>query len=178
MREIQHALSIDEEDAEVHRIAGALNLYSGNYSAGIHHIERAVELNPSNAYLLASSAVYWAYGGEPEKGLKHIERALMLDPFLPTWCVEDHGVVLYSMGRHEDAIASLTKIPVPRPRALAFLAAAQTAAGRKEDAARSIAALRTLAPNYSVDTLLSVTYYQTEAAKRELRSHLNGAGLL
>jgi DNA-binding SARP family transcriptional activator/TolB-like protein len=177
MREIQHALSIDEEDAEVHRIAGALNLYSGNYSAGIHHIERAVELNPSDAYLLASSAVYWAYGGEPEKGLRHIERALLLDPFLPTWCVEDHGVVLYSMGRHQEAIESLRKIPVPRPRALAFLAAAQIAAGQKQESARSIAALRAVAPSYSVDELLRVTYYQAEAAKQELRAHLNEAGL-
>jgi TolB-like protein len=177
LREIQHALSIDEQDAEVHRIAGALSLYSGNYDGGLYHIERAVELNPSDAYLLASSAVYWAYSGEPERGLKHIERAMMLDPFLPAWCVEDHGVVLYTMGEYAKAIESLRKLPVPRPRALAFLAAAQIAAGLPEEATRTVAVIRQIAPRYSADELLKIVYYRSASAKQELRARLLAAGL-
>ena len=97
MKQMQEALSFDEGDAEVHRVAGALHLYRGDHEQGIRHLERAVELNPSDAYLLATSAIYWAYYGEPRNGLKHMDRAMKLDPFLPAWCVEDHGALLYAL---------------------------------------------------------------------------------
>lgn len=177
LKEIQYALSIDEYDAEVQRVAGALHLYRGNYEDGIRHIERAVELNSSDAYLLASSAVYWAYYGEPQNGLKHIERAIMLDPFLPAWCLEDHGVVLYSMGSFQLAIESLQKMSFPRARALAYLAASQVAAGQMGEAKTTIAKIRHIARHYSADELIATCYYRHESEKIVLRDRLSRAGL-
>ncbi len=176
LKEIHYALSIDEHDAEVQRVAGALHLYRGDYEEGIRHIERAVQLNPSDAYLLASSAVYWAYYGEAEKGLKHIERAILLDPFLPAWCLEDHGVVLYSMGAFHRAIEALQKMAFPRPRALAYLAASQVAVGQMESAKVSVAKIRHASRSYSVKELLATCYYRNESDKIGLRSRLHQAG--
>lgn len=177
LKEIHHALSVDEQDAEVQRIAGALHLYRGDYEDGIRHIERAVELNPSDAYLVAASAVYWAYYGEPGNGLKHIERALKLDPFLPVWCVEDHGVVLYAMGAYGEAIESLKRLSYPTPRALAYLAASHVAAEEMEDARAAVEKILHIAPDYSVDQLMMVTYYRRDEDERALRERLNQAGL-
>lgn len=177
MRQIQEALSIDEEDAEVQRIAGALHLYSGDGEQGLRHIERAVELNPSDAYLMASSAVYWAYYGEPAKGLKHIERAMALDPFLPAWCVEDHGVVLYAMGEFEASIASLTRLAFPSPRALAYMAASQVAANQSDAGQATIARLRRVSRDFSASRLLATAYYRRESDRTFLRERLNAAGL-
>lgn len=177
LKQIHYALSIDENDAEVQRVAGAMHLYRGDYEDGIRHIERAIELNSSDAYLLASSAVYWAYYGEPQNGLKHIERAIMLDPFLPAWCLEDHGVVLYSMGEFHLAIGSLQKMSYPRARALAYLAASQVAAGQTEDAKVSIAKIRHISPGYSVNELMATCYYRQKSDKIGLRGRLNQAGL-
>ncbi len=177
LMQIHHALSIDEHDAEIQRVAGAMHLYRGDYEDGIRHIERAIELNSSDAYLLASSAVYWAYYGEPQNGLKHIERAIMLDPFLPAWCLEDHGVVLYSMGSFHLAIESLQKMSFPRARALAYLAASQVAAGKAEDAKASVAKIRQISRSYSVNELMATCYYRQESDKAGLRGRLNQAGL-
>ncbi len=177
LKQIHYALSIDEHDAEIQRVAGAIHLYRGDYEDGIRHIERAIELNSSDAYLLASSAVYWAYYGEPQNGLKHIERAIMLDPFLPAWCLEDHGVVLYSMGEFLLAIESLQKMPFPRARALAYLAASQVAAGKTEDAIASVAKIRHVARDYSVNELMATSYYRQASDKAGLRGRLNQAGL-
>lgn len=175
-REIQFALSIDECDAEVRRIAGFMHLYRGDYEDGIRHIERAVELNPSDAYLLASSAVFWAYNGEPQNGLRH-ERAMLLDPFLPSWCVEDHGVVLYSMGAYAKAIESLQRPALPSPRALAFLAVSQMAPGQAEFAKASVERIRHIDRDYSVDRFMSITYFRRESDKTALRQGLQRAGL-
>jgi len=177
LQEIHHALTIDEYDAEVQRIAGALHLYRGDYEDGIRHMERAVVLNPSDAYLLATSAVYWAYNGEPEKGLKHIERAMQLDPFLPVWCVEDHGVVLYSMADFERAAASLRRLAAPTPRALAYLAASRIELGDAAGAQKAVAHIRHIARAYSVDELMTTNYYRRPADKEALRKRLNQAGL-
>jgi len=177
LKEIHHALSIDEHDAEVQRIAGALHLYRGDYEDGIRHIELAVELNPSDAYLLAASAVYWAYYGEPKNGLKHIERALMLDPFLPVWCVEDHGVVLYSMGAYSKAIESLQRLSFPTPRALAFLAASHVAAGDLDNAIAAVKKIYHIAREYTVEQLMLTNYYRYEEDKMALRGRLRQAGL-
>lgn len=177
LKEIHYALSIAEQDAEVQRIAGALHLYRGDYEDGIRHIERAVELNPSDAYLLAASAVYWAYYGEPQHGLKHIERALTLDPFLPVWCVEDHGVVLYSMGAYPEAIGSLERLSFPTPRALAFLAASHVANGDLDRARTAVGKILHIARDYSVDQLMMTNYYRHEEDKKALRERLRRAGL-
>jgi len=177
LKQIHYALSIDEHDAEVRRIAGALHLYRGDYEDGIRHIERAVALNPSDAYLLATSAVYWAYDGQPEGGLKHIERAMQLDPFLPVWCVEDHGVVLYTMEDFDGAIRSLQRLSFPTPRALCYLAAAQTATSDVAGARKSIERIRHISREYSADELMLTNYYRRKADKDALRARLNQAGL-
>lgn len=177
LREIHHALSIDEYDAEVQRIAGALHLYRGDYDDGIRHIEYAVELNPSDAYLLAASAVYWAYYGEPENGLKHIERAIMLDPFLPVWCVEDHGVVLYSMGAYAEAIESLQRLSFPTRRALSFLAASQIATGELAKAKSAVNEIRLIERDYSFEQFMMTEYFRHKEVRTSLRNRLNQAGL-
>jgi adenylate cyclase len=177
LKEIHHALSIDEHDAEVQRIAGALHLYRGDYDEGITHIERAVALNSSDAYLLAASAVYWAYYGQPENGLKHIVRAMQLDPFLPVWCVEDHGVVLYSMDDFSGAIDSLQRLSFPTPRGLSYLSASQAAAGDIEGARKSVERIRHISRNYSVDELMMTNYYRRNSDREALRTRLIQAGL-
>lgn len=177
MAEIHHALAIDENDPEVQRIAGALHLYRGDYEEGIQHLEKAVELNPSDAYLLATSAVYWAYYGEPENGLKHIERAMEVDPFLPVWCVEDHGAVLYFMDDFAAAVQSLQRLSFPTPRALSHLAASQIALGDNTAAHKSIGAIKRIDRNYSVGQFMLSSYSRRQEDKTALVARLNKAGL-
>lgn len=175
--DVKCAFSHTERDAEVQRIAGSIAIMAGDYDGGLHHLQRAVDCNPSDAYLLSSAAVCWAYVGDPQKGIPFIERALQLDPFLPTWAVEDHGVLLYSMEDFEAAVASLKRLSVPQPRALAFLAASEMALGGLDAAKATIARLKRDAPAYSADQLRLVTYYRDPAQTTALFSRLTQAGL-
>ena len=177
MDDMRHALAVTDDDPEVHRIAGSLSMMSGDFDAGLAHAERAVQMNPSDAYLLGQSAIYWSWYGEPDKALPTMERAMMLDPFLPSWAVEDHGVILYSKGDFEDAIGSLQRLPVRQPRGLAFKAASQIAIGDRDGANRTVSELKRQSPDYSANQLELVTYYRDPEQTKALFGRLEQAGL-
>lgn len=177
MAEIGRLLVVDENDAEVHRIAGALHHYRGDFDAAVAHIERAVQLNPSDAYLIANSAVYRAYAGDGDGGLRLIERAMEVDPFLPAWCVEDHGVVLYAIGDYAQAVTSLRRLPVPSPRALAYLAAALVALGDPVAANLAVERIRRIAPDFKFNEFMHWAAFKEDAIREGLRVRLGQAGL-
>lgn len=177
LAEIRHALTIDENDSEVQRIAGALHIYRGDYDDSVRHIERAAALNPNDAYMHAITAAYLTFSGLPEKGLTYVEHALALDPFLPVWCIESHGVVLYSLGSFHEAITAIERLSFPTPRVLAFKAASQVAAGRVIDAKDTVAKIRQISPAYSYDELMVRLRYKHEKQNVELRRLLSQAGL-
>jgi adenylate cyclase len=138
LAEIHYALTINENDPEVQRIAGSLHIYRGDYEDSVRHIERAAALNPNDAYMHAIAAAHLTFAGMPDKGLTYVERALALDPFIPVWCIESHGIVLYSLGAFPEAIAAIERLWFPTPRALAFQAASQAAIGCINDAKNTI----------------------------------------
>ena len=177
MAAMRNALTVTDDDPEVHRITGSLSMMSGDFEAGLAHAERAVQMNPSDAYLLGQSAIYWSWYGEPDKALPIMERAMTLDPFLPVWAVEDHGVILYSKGDYEAAITSLSRLPVRQPRGLAFKAASQIALDDIEGARRTIAELMRNTPDYDIEQLRLLTYYRDPAATKALFDRLDQAGL-
>ena len=72
-----------------HRIMGVMQRLYGDFEAAEYHIRRAMELNPSDAYIKARSAAFYTYKGEPTRALELIEAAVVQDPFLPVWCIED-----------------------------------------------------------------------------------------
>jgi TolB-like protein/Flp pilus assembly protein TadD len=177
LRDMQKAVTVRDDDPEVHRIVGALSMMSGDYEAGLAHAQRAVEMNPADAYLLGQSAIYWSWYGEPDKALPIMDRALLLDPFLPVWAVEDHGVILYSKGEYEAAIASLTRLPVRQPRGMAFRAASQVALGDVDGARATVRELLRHRPDYTAEQLGWVTFYREAENNRALFARLEQAGL-
>lgn len=177
MAAMRNALTVTDDDPEVHRITGSLSMMSGNFEAGLAHAERAVQMNPSDAYLLGQSAIYWSWYGEPDKALPIMERAMTLDPFLPVWAVEDHGVILYSKADYEAAITSLSRLPVRQPRGLAFKAASQVALDDIGGATRTVEELKRNTPDYDIEQLRLLTYYRDPDATKALFDRLDQAGL-
>lgn len=175
--EIDRLIALDDNDAEVHRIAGALNHMDGDADVAVAHIERAVDLNPSDAYLLANAAAYRAYAGNIDGARALIQRAMTVDPFLPAWCVEDHGVVLFAGGAHEEAVAALRRLSVPTPRALAYLAACLIELGDTTAARRAVERLRRIAPHFGLAGLMRFASFKDPAIRDGLRRNLVMAGL-
>ena len=80
---VTRALEIDSNDHEAHRIMGAISLRKGNFELAQHHSERAMELCPSDVYIMGKNAALLVYLGEPEKALETVHRAMRINPFSP-----------------------------------------------------------------------------------------------
>jgi TolB-like protein len=68
MKYIQKAIELDENEAEAHRIMGAIKMIYRDFEAAEYHYRRAMELNPSDAYIKARSAAFYTFTGAPTKG--------------------------------------------------------------------------------------------------------------
>jgi class 3 adenylate cyclase/TolB-like protein/Tfp pilus assembly protein PilF len=108
--DIRRALELDPCDAEANRIASFFELIKDNFDQAATLMRRAIELNPSDAYIKARCAAVMTFVGEPAEALRLLDEAEALDPLLPVWCVEERGVALHALGRHEEALRALGRL--------------------------------------------------------------------
>ena len=88
------SLEIDQNDHEAHRIMGAISLVRGDFELARHHQERAMELCPSDAYIMGKNAALLVYLGEPEKALEIVQHAMRIYPFVPMTCLSTNECVI------------------------------------------------------------------------------------
>lgn len=103
---------------------------------------------------------------------------MQLDPFMPSWCVEEHGVILCTMSAFGAAIAALQRLIHTPPRSRAYLAASQIGEGRTADAKITVERLRAKAPLMTADRILASEFYSSHSEKNVLRQRLAIAGFL
>ena len=176
-RYVTKALELDENDAEAHRIMGSYQMGMGNYESAEHHHCRAMELNPSDAYIRCRTAAFYTFNHQPERALELIAEAETLDPLLPVWCLEEKGVALFCLGRHEEAIAALNALAFQTFRSRSYAAAAAMALGDSERARKTLAAALAIRPDLSISTLLTRESYRMAEDTARLRDLLAAAGM-
>jgi tetratricopeptide (TPR) repeat protein len=139
------AIEIDPYGAEGHVSLGDKLIWWGDLAQGAVEVERALELNPSSADIMALSAGAMSHLGRPEQGAAQCDKAYCLNsappPWYPAFCYENY---LFTKRYQESAEATKRHYAWQRPRkedltALVFRAAAQIEAGAADDAAATIA---------------------------------------
>jgi adenylate cyclase len=81
--ELQIALALDENDADVHRILAALKLNFNEHDQAVYHQERALSLNPNSDLIVVQQGEVLTWLGRPEEGIQWIRRAMRLNPYHP-----------------------------------------------------------------------------------------------
>jgi len=105
------ALALDDYDARAHCMMGLCQLYTGDYSLAGQRLSRALELNPSDADVLAHAACGLAMLGEHEAAIECGTKALRLSPHHPDWYVSFAGFALMTGRRYQEAIAVMSEAP-------------------------------------------------------------------
>jgi adenylate cyclase len=177
LRYIKKALALDESNAEAHRIMASYQAWLRNFDTAEYHCLRAMELNPSNAYIRARSASFYTFNHQPERALELLAEAEALDPFLPVWCLEEKGVALFNLGRYEEAIAALNSLAFQTFRSRCYAAACAMALGDVERAQGAAAEARAIAPDQTVSKLMNLETYRIPDDTERLRALLVEAGL-
>ena len=170
-------IELDDEDAECHRIAGSLYLYTRKYDEAKFHFERALELNPNHAYVVGRMGELYNFLGEPEKALEYQLRARRLDPFLPEYCRELEAAACYLLGRYQETLNIVSQLTRTTRRAATYGAAAASHTKNSDLISSSASRVLTVDPEFSVKNFLLTEFYRNRQTRDKLESDLLAAGL-
>lgn len=174
---VTKALELDENNAEAHRIMGSYQMGKGNFESSEHHHCRAMELNPSDAYIRSRTAAFYTFNHQPQRALELLAEAEALDPLLPVWCLEEKGVALFNLDRHEEAISAFNGLAFQTFRSRGYAAASAMALGDREKARKAVAEAVSIRPDLTASMFFKWESYRDPADAERLRSLLVAAGL-
>ena len=139
-----------------HEALANVHFFRRDLDAFFPQAERAVELNPNNENTLAEMGtmiVYssWTNPVKRDRGLALVKKAMALNPAYPDWYHFPVAWIYWWKGEHDQALAEAKRINLPDYFWTHMLQAAiYGAAGRKAEAAPSIANLLRLRPDMPV----------------------------
>jgi tetratricopeptide (TPR) repeat protein len=107
------ALELDETLSEAH-VSVATTIVAAWWmpSAVEKELQRAIALDPSNAWAHQVYGIYLRHYGRFDQSLAELERAQELDPLTPKK-KNNLGVALYFVGRYDDALEGFHQVPDP-----------------------------------------------------------------
>lgn len=165
------SLEIDQNDHEAHRIMGAISLQRGDFELARHHQERAMELCPSDAYIMGKNAALLVYLGEPEKALEIVQHAMRINPFCPDDLFVDEGMCYFWLGKYSEAVNCFRKMKTPDRESIFYLTASLSKLGEGIKSAETLKQAFKMT-DLSVEDFLLTQHYQNPELKQELREIL------
>src|SRR4029079_19266563 len=121
--ELETALSLDENDADVHRILAAIHVTFNRFDKAAYHQERALALSPNYDLVVVQQGEILTWLGRPEEGIEWIRKAMRLNPYHPERFWSHLGRAQYVARAYGDALRSFSRITKPDHTHFAFLAA-------------------------------------------------------
>jgi adenylate cyclase len=171
------ARSLDDNDAECHRILCEINLIRREYDRAQYHQERALSLNPNDPRIMAQRGYLLTWLGQASEGVKWIEQALRLDPAQSDEYHVRALVVLHAAHRYADALHAFSRISRPQYSAHAHVAACFAELGETTKAQGHAAKVLGLEPGFSAKKYSETLHFKHEADREHIRSGMLKAGL-
>jgi adenylate cyclase len=174
------AVERDDDEAWGHWALGGYHLFRGQLDRAMPEYQRALELNPNDADVLADFALCLCYAGQSEKGLDLVHKAMRLNPHYPDWYMEALGHAYYDGSNYADAIATFETLrTVDTVLVHLYLAASHAALGHLSEARRAIARALEIDPRVTIERWanLEKAPYKDPKDLERLRADLRKAGL-
>jgi adenylate cyclase len=175
--ELQTALALDDNDADVHRVLAALKLIFNEHDKALYHQERALSLNPNSDLIVVQQGEVLTWLGRAEEGIEWIQRAMRLNPYHPERFWSHLGRAQYTARLYADAIASYSKLTAPDQTHHAFLAASSAQLGNRTAAAAHTREVLQRQPDFTVQNLLKTLHYRQPSDTEHVREGLVKAEL-
>ena len=150
---------------------GAISLQRGDFELARHHQERAMELCPSDAYIMGKNAALLVYLGEPEKALKTVQHAMRINPFCPDDLFVDEGMCFFWLEKYSDAANCFRKIKIPNRESLFYFAATLSKLGDEQNSAETLKQAFKMT-DMSVEDFLVTQHYQNPELNQQLQEIL------
>jgi adenylate cyclase len=176
-RELDLALTLDDNDADVHRILAALSLVRGDHGKAGYHQERALGLNPNYDLVVMQQGELLTWVGRPEEGIDWMKRAMRLNPHHPERFWNHLGRAYFVGRRYPEAVEAFSRITRSDHTHHAFLAAALAQMGDKTAAAAHAQEAVRLDASFSAEGYLATLHYRQTSDREHHREGLLKAGL-
>jgi len=175
----QKALALDPATTRAYRLLADIDLFSKRYDLALEQLDRALEINPSDAdnYAHRGSILVWA--GRAGEGLPWLEGALRFDR-ANGWAASRLCMAYYFVRRYSEGVdacdRALTRDPGRNTQMLThpMLAAAYAQLGRQQDAEGERAIVAHLWP--FLDARTFAAQFGTQEARDHMLEGLKKAG--
>jgi adenylate cyclase len=175
--ELDTALSLDDNDSDVHRTWAAASIIRDKLERAIHHQERGLALNPNNDLIVVQQGELLTWLGRPEEGIEWIRKAMRLNPHHPERFWSHLGRADFVARRYAEAIEAFRRITRPDAMHHAFMAAASARLGDAAAAGQSLREVLARAPGFSVAAHLATMHYLRAEDREHHERALLEAGL-
>jgi adenylate cyclase len=175
--ELERALSLDDNDADVHRILAAINVAGNDLQKARYHQDRALALNPNYDLVVVQEGELLTWLGRADEGIDWIRNAMRLNPHHPERFWSHLGKAHITARQYAEAIEAFMHVATLDASQHAFVAAAYGWLGDKTAAAAHVERIAKLDPAFTVEAFIATLHYQNDADTDHLREGLAKAGL-
>jgi TolB-like protein len=170
------AVALAPSNFEAHGSLGSACLYNSDFERSLACYQKALELNPHGADLLADMADTLVHVGRTAEAVEKIAQAKELNPLHPDWYDWVLGIAAYNDGRYEEAYAALSRVGNPPNYLRRHLAATLVCLGRFEEANAVAKEMLQRQPGYRLATE-TLTPYKDPGILQAFIGQLRRAGL-
>ncbi|WP_026187232.1 adenylate/guanylate cyclase domain-containing protein [Ensifer sp. BR816] len=174
--ELERALALDDNDADVHRILAAVNVNNNELTTARYHQERALSLNPNYDLVVVQQGELLTWLGRPEEGAEWIRKAMQLNPHHPERFWSHLGKARFAARQYGEAIESFMHLSTMDYVQHAFVAACYGWLGDDIAASAHMTKVRALTPDFGLESFLSTLHYAQESDRQHIREGLVKAG--
>ncbi|MER9343955.1 adenylate/guanylate cyclase domain-containing protein [Mesorhizobium sp. M0601] len=177
MAALDRALALDNNDADVHRILAAVNVNNNELTTARYHQERALALNPNYDLVVVQQGELLTWLGRPEEGIEWIRKAMQLNPHHPERFWSHLGKAHFAARQYGEAIEAFMHLSTMDSAQHAFAAACYGWLGDEIAAAAHLGKIRTLDPQFDLDSFIATLHYAQESDVQHVREGLLKAGI-
>lgn len=175
------ALNMAPQDALVLTFVASSEVASGQHVAARHHLETALELDPSLAWAWAMLGAQETYSGRLNEAVANYQRALRLSPHDPMRFSYYFGIgaARYGLGEYADALPMLEQGYIEAPGstwAPRLIMACAAELGLTERMQETAAIVRALKPHSSAQELVDSAPIRDQAYRERLAASFRKAG--
>ncbi len=175
----QKALALDPSTTSAYRLLAIINMYKRRYDLALGQIDRALEINPSDAEIYSQRGIILVWAGRAAEALPWLEGALRFDR-AHSLTSQNLCFAYFFLGRYPEAVESCDRALSRSPsrtiqlQAHPFLAATYAEMGRNQDAEGERVIVLHLAPFF--DAQIFARQFGTQEAREHILEGLKKAG--
>ena len=174
----KRAVELAGNESTCFAILSQICLYRRLFDLALQHIERAIEINPTNQWNTADMGNVLCFLGRAEEAIGWFKRARGIDPYFdPAWYWHGLGLTQMMLRQYDVAVAAFERSPAHPFYVSAYLAGCHAQLGESGKARLIVGKCLHSRPDFTIARWMAKEPYKNPADAAHLAECLRAAGL-